>query len=197
MDTLILEQENDGPVQIPTEKPTGGRGRSLSRRITITAALAALLIVGKFSLQLIPWVEVVTIFVIVFTCAFGWRMTAVAVNVFCALDPIIYPATMSFPSIIVGYFIFWNLFCGLAWLLFRSGARLSIFWAFFALFMTALFDVVMTAANWVMTGAPFIPLYVSSVIFNGVRYATNFGALLLLFTPLTVFLTKLNGAYNK
>ena len=194
MDTpVVLENENTEPA-VP-EKPKSSRGKSISRQITITAVLAALLIAGKYSLQLIPWVEVVTLLVIVFTCVFGWRMTAIAVNVFCALDPIIYPMTMSFPSIIVGYFIFWNLFCVLAHLIFRAGLRWSIVWAFFALFMTALFDVVMTAANWVMTGAPFVPLYISSVIFNWIRYITNFGALLLLYTPLRLFLTKLNTSY--
>ena len=185
----VTAAKKESPVKDSPVK--GGRGKSFSRQITITAMLAALLIAGKYSLQLVPWVEVVTIFVIVFTCVFGWRMAASAVNVFCALDPIIYP---SFPSIIVGYFIFWNLFCGLAYLFFRIGLRWSIFWAFFALIMTALFDVVMTAANWVMTGAPFIPLYIPGVLFNWVRYITNFAALLLLFTPLRIFLTKLNTA---
>jgi len=125
------------------------------------------------------------------------RMTAVAVNVFCALVPIIYPMTLSFPSIIIGYFIFWNLFCGLAHLIFRSGIRLAFVWAFFALIMTAFFDVVMTAAQCVMTGVPFIPLYISSVIFNVWRYATNFAALFLLFNPLRLFLAKLNNSYVK
>ena len=174
-----------------------GCGKSVSRKITITAVLSALLITGKYAIQFIPWIEVVTIFVIVFTCVFGWRMTAAAVNIFCALDPIIYPATMSFPSIIAGYFIFWNLLCGLSHLLFRLRLRRSVVWAFFALIMTALFDVIMTAANFVMTGAPFIPLYISGVIFNWPRYITNFSVLLLLYNPLRTFLTKLNNSYMR
>jgi len=191
MDNVI----NEADIPVTTEPRKGGRGKSISRKITITAVLAALLLVGKYALQFIPWIEVVTVFVIVFTCVFGWRMTAIAVNVFCALDPIIYPMTMSFPSIIVGYFIFWNLLCGLTHLIYKAGMRWSIIWAFFALFMTALFDVVLTAANCVMTGAPFIPYYISSVVFNWIRYITNFSVLLLLYTPLRIFLTKLNGSY--
>lgn len=172
-------------------------GKSISRKIAITALLSALLVVGKYALSWIIHIEVVTIFIIVFTCVFGWRMTGTAVNVFCALDPLIYPQTMSYPSIVAGYFVYWNLLCCLTYVFYKGGLRSPVFYAFYAFFMSFLFGIITAACETFMTGAPFLPLYAAGLIFYVIHMVSNFTILLFLFKPLSASLTKMYASYMK
>ncbi len=159
--------------------------------IVFTAIMAALLVAGKYSLALIANVEVVTVFIIVFASAFGYMPTMIAVNVFCALDPIIYPKTMSFPSIIIGYFLYWNLLCLLSYLIHKSGVRSPLVYALFAFFMSFIFGALMAACQSIVAGVAFVPLYAAGILFDVIHMVSNFAIVLVLYKPLSVLLKKI------
>lgn len=73
----------------------------------IIGVYTALLIGGQFALSFVAGVEVVTVLLLTFAYRFGFRRSLILVNAFCVLRCFIFGF---FPTVIILYFIYYNLF---------------------------------------------------------------------------------------
>ena len=73
----------------------------------IIGVYTALLIGGQFALSFVAGVEVVTVLLLTFAYHFGFRRSLILVNAFCILRCFIFGF---FPTVIILYFIYYNLF---------------------------------------------------------------------------------------
>lgn len=133
-----------------------------AKNIAVSAIMAAMLILGKFALHMVPNVEVVTPFIIIFTCVFGFRRTIPAVLAFCLLDNFLYPFSL---DVTVQYFFHWPLLCATTAIL--AGRWNGKTWVFVleAIVMALLFWIETPAIMWLMYFSPFYPLLVSGFAF--------------------------------
>ena len=151
---------------------------NLAKNIAVTAIMAALLILGKLVLSMVPNVEVVTPFIIIFTCVFGFRRTILAVLTFCLLDNFLYPPSL---DVTVQYFFHWPLLCMLTALLARRwNGNVWVFTAE-AVVLGLLFWIETPAIMWLMYSSPFYPLLISGVAFMIPTVVSGLVSVLLLY----------------
>lgn len=134
----------------------------LAKNIAVAAIMAAMLVLGKFVLHMVPNVEVVTPFIIIFTCVFGFRRTILAVLAFCLLDNFLYPFSL---DVTVQYFFHWPFLCLITALLARRWNGKTLVFVLEAIVMALLFWIETPTIMWLMYFSPFYPLLVSGVAF--------------------------------
>ena len=163
--------------------------RSGARNVALSALMAAVLVAGKFALQMIPNVEVVTIFILLFSVAFGLARTLPAVLVFCILDPFLYGF---YPTVVLQYFLHWPLLCLSAWLL--SRATKSEF-AFLGLAAAAsvLFWLETPVINVLFRFSPFMGTLIAGLPFFAINLISTGALVLVLVRPLLRILEKVSN----
>lgn len=78
-----------------------------AKDLAIIGVYTALLIGGQFALSFVAGVEVVTVLLLTFAYRFGFRRSLIVANAFCILRCFIFGF---FPTVILLYFIYYNLF---------------------------------------------------------------------------------------
>lgn len=149
--------------------------------IAVIALLSALLIAGKYILQFITNIEIVSSLIIVFVCTLGLWRTLPAVLIFCLFDNILYPFSV---FVTIQYFFHWPLLCVLTKLIIRNnkpGIKYNIIFAVFIGAMNILFWIETPVINEIfklskfaptlIAGIPFmIPMLISGIIIVAVLY---------------------------
>lgn len=78
-----------------------------AKDFAIIGVYTALLIGGQYALSFVAGVEVVTVLLLTFAFRFGFRRSLIVANAFCILRCFIFGF---FPTVIILYFIYYNLF---------------------------------------------------------------------------------------
>lgn len=187
---------NSGPGPQPSGNKPGRKDYSFklaAKDIALIAVLSAIIVAGKFIAQFLPNIEPVTLLLFVYTCVFGWRRTALVSLVFCALDMLLYSFSV---DVAVTYFIYWPLLTAVIKIINFKGMRSEYVNAYAAAAMTFLFGIMTSAAGSVMTGAPFIGIYIKGILFFAIHIVANFLIVMFAFKPLTKVLFKLKNTYS-
>ena len=162
--------------------------RSIARNIAISALMAALLVGGKFALQMIPNVEVVTILILLFSAAFGIVRTMPAVAVYCILDPFLYGFV---PTVVVQYVFHYPLLCLSAWLVSRA-TKSEFAFVGVAAVASMLFWIETPVINALFAFSPFWGTMVAGLPFFAINLVSNCALVLVLFRPLYKVLSRLS-----
>ena len=189
----------NNPSDIQSDKSAKPRDKaktivtSGAKNIALIAVAAAVITGGKFVIQFIPNVEPVTLLLALYTCVFGFKRTFVISLIFCALDMILYSFS---PDVAISYFIYWPLLTVVIKLVNLKKTRSEYINAFASALMTILFGVITSAARSIMTGAPFMEIYLFGLPFFAIHTGANFIIILFAFKPLLKALIRIKAQYN-
>ncbi|MGN0807408.1 MAG: hypothetical protein ACI4MN_03045 [Candidatus Coproplasma sp.] len=78
-----------------------------AKDFALIGVYTALLIGGQYALSFVAGIEVVTVLLLTFAYCFGFRRSLIVANAFCILRCFIFGF---FPTVIILYFIYYNLF---------------------------------------------------------------------------------------
>ncbi|MGN0823590.1 MAG: hypothetical protein ACI4MB_00820 [Candidatus Coproplasma sp.] len=78
-----------------------------AKDFAIIGVFTALLLGGQFALSFVAGIEVVTVLLLTFAYHFGFRRSLIVANAFCILRCFIFGF---FPTVVILYFIYYNLF---------------------------------------------------------------------------------------
>lgn len=165
----------------------GGRVRLTAAYVVKVAVMAAMLTALKFALSAIPNVEVVTLFVLVYTTAFGAAYTLPAVLVFCGVEVALYGVA----SWVVLYFVYWPLLAVLSCLFLRRrnlvvAVALAVVMSVFFGVLSACADTLIASAGLAGTdlGRYWVAYYVRGLYFDVVHTVSNFAVVGVLYLPM-------------
>lgn len=161
---------------------------------------AAILSAGKMAFAVIPNIEVVTLFIMLFACVFKPQVCFISTIIFIAMETLIW----GLASWVISYIIHWN-FISLATYFMANvlHVRNKFIYFAFVLIVTTMFGVLTSFVDaliaWDKTGKSFGLLftaiymrgcyfYISHIVGNGIIN-------LLLFAPLRTLLEKLTLRY--
>ncbi|MCL2177400.1 MAG: hypothetical protein FWB72_05630 [Firmicutes bacterium] len=177
------------------------KARTYALDVTQMGVMAAILVGVKYVLQALPNFEVVSGFIVLFTCVFGFRKTFVAVLVFCILDNFLYAF---FLLVTIQYFIHFPLLCIVTKLIIRSNklcvvARpkqflfykvlLTINIAAFAVFFWIQTPIITHIAGF----TPFLPTLIAGIPFMFPMLFAGIAFMIVLFTPLYSALSRVES----
>ena len=173
---------------------------SSARKITSLAVMSALLVVGKWALNVIPNVEVVTLFCGLFGYVFGFA-ALIPATVFCIEETFVW----GFNTWQLAYFIHWNLVTLLFVFLGRAahepkrktdyflpvvcGVLITATYGVLTSFIDALYAAILSDMGRLFEY--FAIIYVRGVAFYAVHVISNAIILSVLFLPLSFLLKKL------
>ncbi len=159
------------------------------------ALCAPIIIVGKHALQMIPNVEVVTFFILLFTLVFGWK-TLIPVFIFVVEEGLFYGFN---PSWYVFYCVIWPLLSVLT-MAFRPLLKTNpLAWALFSsVFFVPVFSVTNILLLRLIWGSSFkgsamLAYLISEIPYDVTHIVGNFVVTLALFEPLYTVLKRLLG----
>ncbi|NCA67419.1 MAG: hypothetical protein EOM87_05090 [Clostridia bacterium] len=178
--------------------------------IVLTAMLTATLSGGKLALILIFNVEVVTLFIIVYACVFGLKISLTSTLIFVTLECFLH----GFGTWVLLYFIHWPTLCVFSFLLTKllpsyskKGARYYaarlVAYTSLAIILTAAFGVTSSLID-ALIGAGrtsfaftylFPIIYLRGVPFYITHVVSNTVIVAVCFLPLSSFLYKLKAKY--
>ncbi len=159
-----------------------------AKNIAVTAVIAAILIISKFVLHLVPNVEVITPLIIIFTCSMGFKRTFFAVLVFCTADNFLYSF---FYIVTIQYFIHWTLLCALAHISKKYLKGGSLLMAMLGLFSALLFWVETPLLHSVLQFTQFKEMLIAGIFFMIPMAAGGFIFTFVAFKPLYGALTRI------
>lgn len=183
-DTVEIDERTDNTVTVE-RRETAVKSRALS--VARVAIMAALLIVGKFALQFVPNIEVVTTLVVVFAYTFGFK-AVFATLIFCTLDMVLYPFSL---DVAIANFIHWDVLALVVAIVRRTGAESLATYLLIALVMTLLFGVLTSALFSLVFGTPFVAVYLAGLLFYGLHLFSTLAFMTVGFKPLTRVLAKI------
>ena len=163
------------------------------RELCMLALCAPIIIVGKHALQMIPNVEVVTFFIILFTLIFGWK-TLFPVGIFVLEQGLVYGFN---PSWYLFYCIVWPLLSILTLLLKPLLKDNALAWAIFSsvIFVPLFSGTNILLLRWVwgesFRGSVIWAYIVAEIPYDVAHIVGNFVVCLALFTPLYRVLERL------
>ena len=163
--------------------------------IAVIGLLSALLVTGKYVLQFIPNVEIVSSLIIVFTCTLGLKRTFPAVLVFCLLDNLLYPFSI---FVTIQYFFHWPLLCILTKLIIRNNKpnlKYNIVFVIYIAFMSFLFCLETPMINEIFNISKFIPTLVSGIPFMIPMLISGVVVITVLYLPLCKTINKVMPAW--
>ncbi len=164
-------------------------GSGAIRNIALVAMLTAVITGQQVALSFLPNIELVSLFVILFTRHFGKR-TLLVIYVFAVLQGLIY----GFGLWMVNYLYVWTILYLVAYAL--RGQQSPFVWAVvlggFGLLFGALCSPVYLFIGGIGAMAAF---FIGGIPFDLLHAAGNFVAALLLFRPLDTLFTKLKKQY--
>ena len=158
--------------------------KSATYDIAVIALISALLIAGKFVLQFIPNVEIVSSLIIIFTCTLGIKRTLPAVLIFCLLDNLLYPF---FFLVTIQYFIHFPLLCVLSKLIIRNNKpnlKYNIIFVLFIGLMALAFWIETPIINELFGFTKFMPTMIAGIPFMVPMLISNIAVLAILYLPL-------------
>jgi hypothetical protein len=159
--------------------------KNISKRITLTATLAASITAGKFALSWLPNIEIVTLLICLYAVVFGLRTAFPAVTVFCLVEGFLF----GFSVYLILYLVYWNMLALFAALL-AAKTKKALFFTAYAVLMTVFFGVLSTALETLFFSAASaawryfvlryfygIPFFVTQIICNAVLFPAAFAPL--------------------
>lgn len=167
-----------------------------AKKIAALAVMAALLVIGKVSLNLIPNVEVVSLFSALFGYVFGlWAM--IPVTIFCLISG----AYWGYNTWVLAYLIYFNLLVVVFWLLSKKQLNKPYIVAPIACVMTLFFGLVDAFLIIILSGfenfwSRFCFYYGNGLAFVAIHIVSNTVIFALLFYLLSNLLTKLKNQLN-
>lgn len=175
------------------------KAKKTLKTMALTGLVAASLTAAKLALMFIPNIEAVTLLIMVYTVAFGHRVSLPATVVFVSVEMLIFGIN----TWVVSYYIHW---CALA-VVTAAASRLFkpnlITLTAVAVIMTALFGVLTTLVDTLFAsnisqidfGKYFALLYVRGIPFYAVHTVSN-GVMAVIFSaPLIRVSERLKAAY--
>ncbi len=172
------------------------RNRILTRKIVLTAMIAAILTGAKLALSYVANVEVITLLIAVFTAVLGAGIVMPAVLIFIVTETFLY----GFGTWVLSYIIYWPLLVCVFSLCAKSKNDLIfklcavVFTAFFGV-LTSLVDTGLVSANFDDFFARFLILYARGSIFYTVHVLCNLATFAFLFSPLKKILDREYSRY--
>ncbi|MFW5780310.1 MAG: hypothetical protein ACOCWI_02535 [Bacillota bacterium] len=168
------------------------------KKIVLIGLFAAILTGGKLALMSLPNIEVVTLFIFLFSLSFGWKMSLASVLVFCAVEVSIF----GFNTWIIAYFIYWPL-VALVSSFFFNRYHNNIIIIIIGVFMTFLFGVITSlvdaafayGASGINFFTLFFAIYARGVLFYAVHIASNAVLMSIVFPVLHPLFLKAKIAY--
>ena len=115
-DDVKLGREGAAPCQKPSALSGRRQVAATARAVSYVGIMAAVLECAKLVLAAVPNVEVVTLFVAVFSAAFGY-LGVLATLVFVSIEPLIW----GFGSWVISYYLYWPALAVVFALVFRRG----------------------------------------------------------------------------
>lgn len=168
----------------------GKAGRQIRTLVTI-AAMVAVMEAGKFLLNALPNVEVITLLVIVYTKVFGWRKTLAAVLLFALLECMWW----GFGTWSIVYFYLWPLLVWLTWLIRKQKSV----WAYVLLAGTfgLAFGALSSTASIPLFGwKTAVAWWISGIPYDLIHAGSNTVITALLYQPLVNALTRIAHQYD-
>jgi energy-coupling factor transport system substrate-specific component len=170
-----------------------------AKRIALVGLFAALLTGGQLALAALPNIEVVTLFIILFSLTFGFNLSILGVLAFCLIEASVF----GFHSWVIAYFIYWPTLTFIVSLLNRLGYKKNIVYIITGVVMTALFgfltSLVDTLFAYSSAGVGFFRLffaiYIRGVWFYVTHIVSNAFFLSIAFPVLRLVLIKVKAAY--
>lgn len=149
------------------------------RQFVMIAAMAAVLETGKFALNAIQNVELVTLLTIIFTKRFGWKMTLPAVLVFALIENLWW----GFGVWSIVYLFIWPFLVWITWIFRKNEDTLS--WAVLSGLFGLLFGALCALATLIMAGwQAAVAWWIAGIPYDLVHGIANFIIALLLYRPL-------------
>lgn len=165
-----------------------------TKKLVLIGMFAATIIGAKFALMALPNIEVVTLFIILFTYVFGLGIGLSATLIFCVVEMFIFPMG----SWVISYFIHWPLVSIMAFLFSKIISKnRAIFPAIFAFVITLLFGVLTSFVDTLVYTTPdlylkmFGAMYVKGIPFFLTHIVSNTLVVGFAFLPLSKMLEKL------
>ena len=149
--------------------------------------MSATLIVGKFALSFIPNVEVVTLFIVLYSYVFGFE-SVFSTLVFCLVDTIIYPPSL---DVVISYFIYFNLLAVIVATISSLNVKNQLVFIVVGTAMTAIFGVITSFFTSLIMSVNFAPVYLAGLYFYGIHVVSNAVILTFGFKPLSNVLLKI------
>ena len=174
--------------------------RSLTVRYTaLVGMMAAIIEGGKLAFAALPNIEVVSLFVALFSYSFGWA-GVLSAFVFVCIEPLIW----GFGTWFVSYLIYWPalallfLFLGKARVRnrFAITAVIALSTFFFGI-LTSLVDVGLFSGSFDRFFYRFGIYYARGIVFYAVHIVSNLLIFLFLFNPLRTLLKKIKSTVFK
>jgi hypothetical protein len=162
-----------------------------SKNIVLIAMMSVILVLGKFALNFVPNVEVVTLFTMVFSYCFGYLSFA-ATFVFCLLDNFLYQSS---PDVTISYFIYWNALAAFAATMRRAGVRADFAYLLLSMIMTLFFGVLTSFFQAMLFNSSFAAIYVGGLLFYALHLASTLVTMIVLFSPLCKLLQKIRKKF--
>ena len=168
------------------------------RDITLVGLMAATLEAAKTALAFLPNIEIVSLLIIVFTLAFGWK-TLYAVFIFVVLEGMHY----SFGTWWIMYLYIWPMLCAITRALrnkkspFLFSIVSALFGLFFGMICAIPYVVIGTASGGIRSGlyAGFT-WWIAGIPWDIVHCVGNFITTLVLFKPLCEILERIKKSYG-
>lgn len=169
--------------------------------IVLTAMLTAILFVGKQALAIIPNVEVVTLFIMVFAATLRPRVCFLSTMIFVVIESMLWGVN----GWVISYIIHWNSLCMVTYF-FAQVIKIKNRFVYLAIatVMTTAFGVLSSTVDAILSmelsgfafGALFVAIYLRGVYFYIIHIVSNTIINAVLFVPLCSLIKQLNTKYN-
>ncbi len=176
-----------------SEKPS--KRQRASRRVVLVGIMAATVECGKLALAFVPNVEIVTLFLALFSYAFGGLGLAAAL-IFVCIEPLIW----GFGTWVVSYFIYWPLVSIVFFVLGRIKLKNRLAVTLIVAVLTFLFGVLSSLIDiGLLSGffenffERFLVYYARGLVFYVVHIVSNIIMFFFLFNFLLVKLDKIKS----
>ena len=161
-----------------------------AKEIALLSMMTALLIGGQLALSMIMGVEVVTVLLCSFSCVFGIKRSMIVATAFSLLRCFIFGF---FPSVIILYVIYYNLFAFVFGLLGKTKLGKYPFVIIFAVLLTISFTLIDDIITPFMYNVQFLPYFYASLSIMAIQSVNAAITVSLLFLPLSKIFEKING----
>ncbi|MDD3946699.1 MAG: hypothetical protein PHI19_02555 [Clostridia bacterium] len=176
----------------------GARKRTI-KSLVLIGLLAASITAGKLALMQLPNVEIVTLFIIMYTAVFGYKISLPATVIFVTIEMLLFGIN----TWVVSYYIHW---CALALITvvivkFFKMSRVAL--TVEAVVMTACFGILTTLVDTIFASSLaqiqffqyFAALYARGIVYFAIHIVSNAAIVCAFSEPLSKLLFKLKTQY--
>lgn len=177
------------------------KGHHATKDIIITALFAATLTAGKLALMAVPNIEIVTLFIMLYTVTFGLKISFPATIVFCFTEGLIF----GFNTWLIAYLIHWPLVVLVTFLISKIKYQNYIIYIVIGALLTALFGVISSAIDAVISSSiakinffvMFSVIYMRGIVFYATHIVSNAIFIAIAFPILKTLLLNAKKLYYK